>query len=53
MKIWPIITPIMTILFSTFCPKKQNINMQIRYSVYIYTLRLMGNHFMDIFTHIA
>ncbi len=40
MKIWPIITPIMTIIFSTCCCQQQHVNMQIRYS--IDTLCLMG-----------
>ncbi len=45
MKIWPIITPIMTIIFST-CRPISNINMQIRYTV------LMGKPVYGIFyTH--
>ncbi len=33
MKIWPIITPIMTIIFFNMLSQQQHINMQIRYSV--------------------
>ncbi len=33
MKIWPIITSIMTILFLNMLSQQQHINMQIRYSV--------------------
>ncbi len=42
-EIWPIIIPIMTMIFFNMLSQQQHINMQIRYSV---------DQFMDIFTHI-
>ncbi len=49
MKIWSIITPIMTILFFNMLSRQQHINMQIRYS--IDTLCLIGETSLWKFLH--